>query len=182
MRVLIASTALAASTLVVPLTTSAPAHANPCNPGSWTTMHLNKVYVQRRDNGDNSYYNKTQDPSTETLTFGYQKTYQVEHHWETGGSAGISWSIVSANVEAKYGKSYTSSSTVHKDDSKTFTIRSHYTGWTRAIVYRHPVVWKRLKDHWTGSRCETRTIAKAIWAPPRHQLVAITKKGHRYPA
>jgi hypothetical protein len=182
MRTLIAAAALAAGTLVVPVAASAPAHANPCRPSAWITMKKLDPYVQLRKNGDNSIYNRTLDPVHRTISYGYSHTYQVSHHWDVGASAGISWSIVSASVEAKYGRSYTRSNEVHKTESTDMTIRSHYTGWTRLLVYRHPIVWKKLHETWTGSECQTHVVAKAVWAPPKHQMVPITKKGHHFPA
>lgn len=182
MRTLIATAALAAGTLVVPVAAAAPASANPCAQSPWVTMKKLDPFVDLRKNGDNSIYNRTLDPVQKTITYGYSHTYQVQKSWEVGGSAGISWSIVSANVESKYGKQYTSSDTVDKSESTTMTIRPHYTGWTRLLVYRHPIVWTKKRDVWTGSRCKVHVIAKALWEPPRHQMVPITKKGHHYPA
>jgi hypothetical protein len=183
MRTLIAAGALAAGTLVVPVAASAPpALANPCAQSPWVTMKLMKPYVDLRKNGDDSIYNRTQDPVTRTLDYGYSHTYQVQKSWEVGGSAGISWSIVSANVSTKYGKTYTQSDAVSAGEHTTMTIRPRYTGWTRLVVYRHPIVWKKLRDTWTGTECKVHVIAKALWQPPKHQMVPITKKGHHFPA
>ncbi len=182
MRTLVVAAALAAGTLVVPVAASAPAHANPCAQNPWVTMKKLPAYVDLRKNGDNSIFNRTQDPVQRTITYGYSHTYQVQKSWEVGGSAGISWSIVSASVESKYGKQYTSSDEVSRSEATTMTIRPGYTGWTRLVVYRHPIVWKKLRDTWTGTECKVHVIAKALWQPPKHQMVPITKKGHHFPA
>jgi hypothetical protein len=187
MRTLIATTLTAAactlSSLAVPAAHAAHAERTPCAPAPWTSMRKLKPHVELRKNGmDDSVYNNTRDPVTRQVALGYSHTYQVQKSWEVGASAGISWSIVSASVSGKYGHSYTTSDTVNGSKTTTMTIRSHWTGWMRLIVYRHPIVWERLRDHWNGHRCVTHTIAKAVWAPPKHQLVPITKKGHHYPS
>jgi hypothetical protein len=182
MRTLIAAVALGAGTLVVPVAAVAPAHANPCSQSTWVTMKKQHPYVDLRKNGDDSLYNRTKDPVTRDLAYGYSHTYQVQKSWEIGASAGISWSIVSASVSGKYGRTYTQSDAVTRTETTHMTIRPRWTGWTRLVVYRHPIVWKKLRDRWTGSRCQVVVLAKAVWAPPKHQMVPITEKGHRYPA
>lgn len=185
MRTLIATTLAAGTLAVVPLGfTTAPAHANPCSQSSWVEMHKLDAYVAFRKNGDNSIYNKTRDNVTRTITYGYSRTYQVQKSWEVGASAGISWGVVSADVNSKYGRTYTQGTEVSKSEATTMVIRPDYTGWTQLIVYRHPIVWKKLRDQWhpaTGT-CKVITVAKALWQPPKHQMVPTTKKGHRYPS
>jgi len=184
MRTLIVATALAAGTLVVPVATTAPAHATPCNNSARVTMWKADPFVTLRKNGKDSVYNRTQDPVTRTITYGYSHTYQVTHSWEVGASAGIDWKIVKASVNGKYGRAYTTSETTSRTDALTFTIRPRHTGWIRLVLYRRPVMWKKYNEIWNADKkqCVYHTIALAKWSPPKKQYVPITKRGQKFPA
>ena len=175
---------VAASITAAPLVDAGVASATPCSQGTYRSVYKRDVFVSKRINGEESVYNRTADPAQYSISFGRDETVGVEKHWETGAKAGFSLAGVGADVEAKYGKSYTSAATTSSSKTITQSVKPGHTAWVRAVFYQRVLRWTAYTWRWSdgAAACVRRDIATAYWGDPKVQYVLIQRTGQVFPA
>lgn len=175
---------LAGATLsVMPVVTAGPAEATPCSQGTYKNVYKRDVFVDARINGEDSVYNSTSSSAQYSVSYGREDSKSVTKHWEMGASAGFSFAGVGADVEAKYGKSYTDAASTSASKTITQSVKPRHTAWVRAVFYRRVLRWTAYTWRWSDRKdaCVKRNIAVAYWGDPKVQYVLVQKEGHVYP-
>lgn len=182
----IVSFALLVAGLVVPLgALTSPALADSCDHSNHHSLYRGAVVIRNRDNGSMSYWNKSGPGIWHgRIDFGYSLSYAIDRHWEVGADAGFDWKIIRADVNGKYGESYTHGVSVSSNVSLQVDVPRRHTGWIRALTYQRVVYWKAWTERWNANRqrCERHTIAKAYWGDKQLQMVRVVKAGHVFPS
>lgn len=183
MKKTLATLMVAATTTVLPVATSAPASATPCNNEVHWSARLVKTYVDARVNGADSVYNAGGTVADYTVTYGRSVTEEVTKSWEVGASLELGWGPAKATIEAKYGESYTDAATADESFSLTVHVQPRHTAWIRADFYRRVIKLNGKNERWNDSlkRCVTQTVAKADWRDPKRQWVIVQKSGRVLP-
>lgn len=176
--------ALAAAMLSV-MTGATPAVADSCNHSTFRNVWKSKVFVWKRDNGAESFYNKPGGPKYDyvDLQFGYNLSYGETRHWVAGASGGFDWKVVKADIKGEYGEAYTTGVSYSASKTWHFKIPENHTAWLRAVTYQRVVYWHAYTWRWSDTKdaCVKHTIAKAYWGDRQKQWVPIYRKGHVYP-
>jgi len=172
------------ATALTLLTGAGTAVADSCNHNTFRDVWKDRVFVWRKDNGAESFYNKPGGPRYDyvDLQFGYDLSYGETRHWVTGGGAGFDFKVVKVDVKGEYGEAYTTGVNFSAGKTWHFKVPEGYTAWLRAVTYQRVVYWKAYTWRWSDRKdAVRRTIAKAYWGDRQKQWVPVYKKGHVYP-
>lgn len=183
MKKSLATVMIAATLTAVPMTTGGPASATPCDQGTHKNVYKRDVLIAARYNGEDSVYNNSPTTAQYSVSYGREDTIGVEKHWETGAKAGFSFAGVGADVEAKYGKSYTTAASTSASKTITQSVKPHHTAWVRALFYRRVLRWTAYTWRWSAEKaaCVKHDLAVAYWGDPKVQYVLVQKEGHVLP-